>query len=62
MKKDEIRVVEMIDKKTGEKVFHKCSDEESWNIFYNRNQNEKYYILGTMPEYFYDLYYVDMAQ
>ena len=53
MKVNERQVVEMIDKRTKEKVYHTTTREEASNIFFNRKDNKQYDIVCTMPEYHY---------
>ena len=48
------RVVEMIDRKTGERVFYSTSKEESDFIFDNRDHISQYVIASTMPQYFFN--------
>ena len=48
------RVVKMIDRKTGERVFYSTSKEESDFIFDNRDDISQYVITSTMPQYFFD--------
>ena len=50
------RVVEMLDKRTKKRVFLFCSKEKASEIFFNRKQNKRFDIVGTMPEYMYEHY------